>query len=738
MKTRYLLIPVTLFLGLGTLIDAVADVTQVSTRYRHTCVLTEGGTAKCFGVNGAGQLGDGTMARVEIPISRVPVNVIDPDDPSGLLTGLVDISAGGRAELQSHSCAVKASGQAYCWGWSGYGQLGNLAVDFDQSPIAVPVEDAAWPKLDVDAGAIVTCTVVDLLSDSMTGAQCWGFGTALGDGVGEDSVMPVDVINLADDVILVVGGATSSCALMDSGGVTCWGMNDWGQLGDGTNVTSLTPVEVIDPYDPTGLLGDVVFLDENKSTVCAVIADGNVMCWGNNHKGKLGDQTEDDSSIPVSVIDFSDPTELLSGVVEVGVGMYHVCAVIEGGGIKCWGDNSQGQLGDGTLDDRNYPSDVLGLPAGLAAISVSAGAYHSCALMEDGEVWCWGENLFVPEGGELDVYPYPVHVPMDSTPPVIVPHVSGDLGNNGWYVGDVTVSFEVTDSDSDITWTDGCGTVLVDEETTAWTTTCSAASSGGTNSETVTLKRDATPPTVVGAAAPPPNAHGWNDTTVVVSFTGTDATSGIALCTPNRVLSEEGVGLSATGGCFDLAGNYSESVTVDGINIDKTPPVAAVTGVEQAAEYILGAVPTPGCETTDALSGVLTKARLMVTGGNSDGTGTFTATCAGGLDYAENTHAPVSVTFVVISPQVATVDVIDEVVELYDLDVLNAGLTEALVVKLKLVIKAIEDGRNPRIVLNLLNAFINQVTSLMDEGVLTAAEGQVLIDQAQAIMVAIS
>jgi hypothetical protein len=163
----------------------------------------------------------------------------------------------------------------------------------------------------------------------------------------------------------------------------------------------------------------------------------------------------------------------------------------------------------------------------------------------------------------------------DTTPPEITPYVSGTLGDNDWYVSDVTVSWTVTDPESDISETSGCGTTVIDADTAGITLECTATSAGGTASESVTIKRDATPPTASASASPGPNTNGWNNSDVTVSFSGTDNLSGIATCDAAVVLTGEGAGQSASGTCTDLAGNVSAPATASGINIDKTAPLVA-------------------------------------------------------------------------------------------------------------------------------------------------------------------
>jgi hypothetical protein len=163
------------------------------------------------------------------------------------------------------------------------------------------------------------------------------------------------------------------------------------------------------------------------------------------------------------------------------------------------------------------------------------------------------------------------------------------------------------------------------------------------------IQIDKTAPTI-SAATIQPNANGWYNANVTVRFTCTDALSGIpaGTCPADQVLSTEGSAVSSTAQTVtDAAGNVSAPSNVVTAKIDKTPPVVTVTGVSNGATYTLGNVPTPGCSTSDALSGVASAATLQVSGGNPDGSGTFTATCSGATDEAGNAAAPVSATYTV-------------------------------------------------------------------------------------------
>ncbi len=226
---------------------------------------------------------------------------------------------------------------------------------------------------------------------------------------------------------------------------------------------------------------------------------------------------------------------------------------------------------------------------------------------------------------------------VDPTPPVIEPVVSGTPGNNGWYTSDVTVTWTITDGESAVTSTSGCDAVTITADTAGTTLTCTATSSGGTASASVTVKRDATAPVATASPTPAPNVNGWNNTNVTVTFGGTDSTSGIDSCSTPVTLNTDGAEQSVSGTCTDLAGNVSAPAVASGINIDKTAPVVMVTGITGGAIYTVGGVvPAAGCDTTDGLSGVATAVTVTVSGGNANGVGTFTVTCAGAVDVAGN------------------------------------------------------------------------------------------------------
>jgi hypothetical protein len=195
--------------------------------------------------------------------------------------------------------------------------------------------------------------------------------------------------------------------------------------------------------------------------------------------------------------------------------------------------------------------------------------------------------------------------PSDTTPPSITPNIVGTLGDNGWYTSNVTVSWTVTDPDSAVSSTSGCGTTVISTDTTGTTLTCQATSAGGTDSESVTIKRDATAPTGVATTlARGADHNGWYNASVGWSTTGTDATSGIDSCSSGTYSGPDGTGLTVSGTCTDEAGNTSGAATSAVFDFDDTNPTLAPSVSPNPVLLNGSATATPNA--SDATSGVAT------------------------------------------------------------------------------------------------------------------------------------
>ncbi len=322
----------------------------------HSCALDRLGGVYCWGRNGDGQLGDGTLVNRSTPVPVV-----------GLASGVRAIATGG-----NHSCALTSAGGVVCWGRNEFGQLGDNSVINRPTPVAVT--GLAAGIVSVTTAANHSCALT-----TVGGVKCWGRNSTgqLGDNSTTQRPAPVDVVGLANGIAEVVAGDHHSCARGIGGGVKCWGWNVFGQLGDGSNSDRPAPVDV------SGLASGTTALGAGTFHSCAMRTNGAMSCWGRNDFGQLGDGTQSNRNEPVDVIGLGDAATAIGG------GSSHTCALVSTG-VKCWGLNSSGQLGDGTLTQRSTPAAPIAQTTG--ALALGAGASHNCALGANGELLCWGGN----------------------------------------------------------------------------------------------------------------------------------------------------------------------------------------------------------------------------------------------------------------------------------------------------------------------------------------------------------
>jgi alpha-tubulin suppressor-like RCC1 family protein len=363
----------------------VTDATQIAAGRSHACARLRDGSVRCWGNNNRGELGGVTVAGA----STLPLI------PIGLDGSVVHLVAGGE-----HTCAIQSQGTVRCWGANDAGQLGSGSTSTSSPPVAVAGLAGAL-RLSADRRA--TCATISTGTLFRTETRCWGENARgqLGDGSLERSTTPSTVAGL-DDASDVDGGHQHTCALRYTGEVRCWGANIYGELGDGTKDERPLPVDV------RGVAG-ATRVSSGFGHSCAVVLAGQVQCWGDNSFGQLGNGRADlGSPTPITVtaptsLPLTPPTEPpapVSLVAEpVSTGIDHSCAVL-GGGLRCWGFNSSGQLGDGTTTSAQSPTIVDGIGGSGSlggVVQVSAGATHTCAVLATRQVACWGNN----GGGKL-------------------------------------------------------------------------------------------------------------------------------------------------------------------------------------------------------------------------------------------------------------------------------------------------------------------------------------------------
>ncbi|MFO8072784.1 MAG: hypothetical protein R6V85_13005 [Polyangia bacterium] len=314
----------------------------------YSCAITERGAVECWG--GCFGCPDGEC------------NQGFPCQVRGVKPGAVYLEVGGR-----HACAAMEDGSVRCWGTGTGGELGG---NCSGGICDVPGLEA--PASQVGVGIYTSCALVE-----GGRVRCWGCVDL------ECWLPPQTIGGWESGVVELREEGWSALAVTDFGAVEIW---------DKTTCPGMEPSEdcPAPPAAVEGLPGPAIEADLARAA-CALLESGELMCWGENDNGQLGDGTTEDREEPVSVLG-------LEGVeiVEVVLGSEHTCALSGDGRVFCWGYNQRGQVGTGEISDElsawkvTEPSEVVGLSEPI--VSVSAGTAHTCAAGASGAVYCWGDN----------------------------------------------------------------------------------------------------------------------------------------------------------------------------------------------------------------------------------------------------------------------------------------------------------------------------------------------------------
>lgn len=331
-------------------------VVGISSGIEHTCSWHADGSARCWGRNDAGQLGDGTTTHRPKPTKVAS------------LSGVKALTAGTQ-----HTCALLDDGGVRCWGKNQAGQVGDGTVIDRLTP--VPVLGIA-PVTQIAAGHQSTCA---LLTEG--GVACWGWNMygQIGDGTKTNRGTPTKVKGLDPAIQIGVGGG-HACALMNDGTARCWGRNDWGQLGigrEGKRHSRARPT-------PVAALIDAVELSVGFGQACARFGDGSAACWGGSDRGQLGTGKFRNQTTPEVIPG-------LVGATGLRISGGHLC-ILGNGEARCLGDNSKGQLGTGSKSPA--VRKLSAHPTLVGVKDLSLGAEFSCALTSSGRIMCWGSNEF--------------------------------------------------------------------------------------------------------------------------------------------------------------------------------------------------------------------------------------------------------------------------------------------------------------------------------------------------------
>ena len=399
------------------------DWLQVVAADFYTCgIRAENNTLYCWGNNASGRLGIGD----EVTIGPYYT-------PQEVSTGWAYVSAS-----MAHSCGIKLDGRLYCWGWGNRGRLGvgNTLDRF--APTEVIITDLPsllqpdLPWISVSAGHAHTCAV-----RSDNSLWCWGFGSEgrLGTGATTDRTTPA-LIGIDFEWESVQAGGIHTCAQRLDGTLRCWGLNRKGQLGV-ESPNELLPHQVNTRTDWTsfslggshscaidedtvlhcwgsnqdGRLGihlddgpqnfptpitfdkEVAQIDAGQHNGCLITTAGELYCWGHNRYGHLGIGVRNDRALPTRVGTFSDWSYVATAIgsdAPPSTATGHTCALRDDGSLYCWGYGFRGRLGLGDINDRTTPTQVS---PGTTWSHVAVGSDHSCAIDSDGILFCWGFNL---------------------------------------------------------------------------------------------------------------------------------------------------------------------------------------------------------------------------------------------------------------------------------------------------------------------------------------------------------
>ena len=369
----------------------------------HTCALFNNGTLRCWGHNHRGQLGYGNTLPIGNTASNLPYTAGDV----ALLSPGTKLATGG-----NHTCALLDSGLVRCWGNNEFGQLGYNSTDHlgDSEPIAsFGYVNLGGNAVKLAAGLEHTCALLDTQR-----VRCWGRNNYGQLGYGSGSGNPSDIgdneqpwragdVDVGAPVRDIAAGGHHTCALLTDGNVRCWGYGALGQLGYGdTN-------NVGDNENPSSkgnvtVGGPVLQLSGGLYHTCALLNTGRVRCWGYGYHGQLGYGGSSNVYLPTSAgdVNLGTPT---TRALQVAAGGSHTCALLDTGGIKCWGYGLDGRLGYGDPGYQTVPPTTTVNLDGATAYQLTTGGAHTCALLSTGKARCWGQGNYgqLGIGGNLPV-----------------------------------------------------------------------------------------------------------------------------------------------------------------------------------------------------------------------------------------------------------------------------------------------------------------------------------------------
>lgn len=346
---------------------------SVTTGSDHNCALEQSGLVYCWGHNNHGQIGKGFPDQIwDSTFDFLPNQVVLDSDEKAMKIVNGD----------QNSCLILDTLELLCWGQNNRGQVGDYSTFDSFSPMTVGFEDITSIS-DVVLGFQFTCAITN-----QGDVYCWGNNNygQVGEQPGSEVLAPNLAMPSEGDPAIGLFTSTSSnfiCALKESGMLFCWGENSNKQIGEGGESTNI-PQHILLPHNLT--FEDVKV---GPSHVCGIANNSQLYCWGSNEDGKLGIGSENYSNFDTpQVVQFPDNNPIEA----IALAWDHTCALDKSGNVLCWGSNSFAQLGNGNQLESNVPV-YSSTPSNSKSIGIYADGWRSCAMMSDGSVFCWGDNV---------------------------------------------------------------------------------------------------------------------------------------------------------------------------------------------------------------------------------------------------------------------------------------------------------------------------------------------------------
>ncbi|MCX5742891.1 MAG: Ig-like domain-containing protein, partial [Proteobacteria bacterium] len=400
--------PVAVMLAAGTYARAL-DVGQY-----HACIVTDVGTAQCWGQGTLGQLGDNLSVDASTPV------IVKQTSTGVTFSNAVTVSAGNGT-----TCFTDASGGIRCAGEGTSGQLGNSGVVGSAFATLVTNSPSVLMSSRIAVGGDHACAL-----GANGVVHCWGAGGAgqLGNN-GTPATQSTYVAAVGNDAkesaVQIVAGRRGTCARMSNGKVLCWGFGFYGELGAGSTSEVDYPLAYVG--DGTNPITDFIDISRGESFACGVRQTGSVVCWGANNFSQLGNGTS--AALPAAQ-PAATSVLTIGNAYQVSAGLGHACATRATGSVTCWGDNTYGQIGDGTVVTPVTTPYTPIVASTLGARRVRAQGYGTCAVMVDGTAQCWGYNNY---GGAGDGTSGGANSPRKS--PVVVTSMTNAVELGGNYIG---------------------------------------------------------------------------------------------------------------------------------------------------------------------------------------------------------------------------------------------------------------------------------------------------------------